>query len=206
LSAAKRWVPWLLAYTGARIAEITQLRKEDVKVDGDIHFIRITPDAGSVKTGEFRDVPLHPHLIELGFLEFVSASDNGPLFYSKVTRKGRTHPSKQVAGRVSEWVRSLGVVAANVKPSHGWRHRFKTIGLEVGMNGRVLDAIQGHAPRTAGDAYGDVTLKAKWDAIKLLPRYSIETPSEAPLAPPSEAPLASLVPVVATSVPDAFSA
>lgn len=28
--AAKRWVPWLLAYTGARPGEITQLRKGDV--------------------------------------------------------------------------------------------------------------------------------------------------------------------------------
>lgn len=28
--AARRWVPWLQAYTGARVQEITQLRAEDV--------------------------------------------------------------------------------------------------------------------------------------------------------------------------------
>jgi site-specific recombinase XerD len=43
---------------------------------------------------------------------------------------------------------------------HGFRHRFKTIGLEAGISTRVLDAIQGHAARTAGDSYGDVTVKA----------------------------------------------
>ena len=34
--------------------------------------IRITPEAGTVKTDEARDVVLHPHLIELGFPEFVA--------------------------------------------------------------------------------------------------------------------------------------
>ena len=29
--AAKRWVPWLLAYSGARLGEMAQLRKEDVR-------------------------------------------------------------------------------------------------------------------------------------------------------------------------------
>jgi hypothetical protein len=32
--------------------------------------------------------------------------------------------------------------------------------MEVGISTRVLDAIQGHAARTAGDSYGDVTVKA----------------------------------------------
>jgi integrase len=30
LGAARRWVPWLMAYSGARCGEITQLRKEDI--------------------------------------------------------------------------------------------------------------------------------------------------------------------------------
>jgi hypothetical protein len=32
-AAAKRWVPWLCAYTGARVGEIVQLRKQDVRQD-----------------------------------------------------------------------------------------------------------------------------------------------------------------------------
>jgi site-specific recombinase XerD len=42
---------------------------------------------------------------------------------------------------------------------HGFRHRFKTIGLEAGISTRVLDAILGHAAGTARDSYGDVTVK-----------------------------------------------
>lgn len=30
----------------------------------------------------------------------------------------------------------------------------------------MFDAIQGRSPRTAGDGYGDVSLKAKFDAIE----------------------------------------
>jgi integrase len=67
---AHRWVPWLCAYTGARVGEIAQLRRQDFEVEEatGIRYIRITPEAGSVKSGKFRLVPLHSHLIEEGIL------------------------------------------------------------------------------------------------------------------------------------------
>ena len=83
IAAAKRWVPLLCAFTGARVTEMTQLRKEDVRQEGDRWVIRITPDAGSVKTGQYRDVPLHRQVDALGFIEFVKAAKGGPLFHRK---------------------------------------------------------------------------------------------------------------------------
>jgi hypothetical protein len=70
-SAAKKWAPLLCAFSGARISEITQLRKKDIRMEGDIAVMRIKPDAGKVKTRQYRDVPLHNQIVELGFLEFV---------------------------------------------------------------------------------------------------------------------------------------
>src|SRR6185312_12274953 len=67
-TAARRWVPWLMAYTGARVGEITQLRKKDVIERDGINALRFTPDAGTVKTGRARVVPLHEHLIVQKFL------------------------------------------------------------------------------------------------------------------------------------------
>jgi hypothetical protein len=58
----------------------------------------------------------------------------------------------------------------NVAPMHGWRHRFKTVGMEAGIPTRILDAIQGRAARTAGDSYGDVTVKAMAMAMEGVPR------------------------------------
>jgi integrase len=174
MAAAKRWTPWLCAYTGARISEMTQLRKEDVLSEDGIPYLRITPEAGSVKSGVYRDVPLHPHLVELAFLQFVAASPSGPLFYSTRQRRGGTTPPAQtVSGRVGGWIRSLRLVSDEVQPNHGWRHRFKTVGREVGIDGRIMDAIQGHAPRSAGDDYGDVTLRAKERELLKLPGYGM---------------------------------
>lgn len=135
-----------------------------------ICFIRITPEAGSVKTGEFRYVPLHRQVIDEGFLTFVEAARPGPLFFkTDPLRKSATHPSKAVAGRISQWLQASALVPDTVQPNHAWRHRFKTVGREAGIDGRILDAIQGHAARTAGDDYGEVTLRAKSDAIARLP-------------------------------------
>ncbi|MGJ8626750.1 MAG: DUF6538 domain-containing protein [Sulfitobacter sp.] len=47
-TAAKRWVPITRAFTGARVTEITQLRKEDFRKEDGQWIARITPDAGSV--------------------------------------------------------------------------------------------------------------------------------------------------------------
>ncbi len=170
---AKRWTPILAAYTGARIGELTQLRVEDLGEKDGIPFIRITPEAGTVKTATYRDVPLHPHLVELGFVAFAKAKGRGALFYRPSSNEGAL-PFRVVADRVGKWVRGLQVADTAVAPNHGWRHRVKTIGREAKIDSRVLDAIQGHAPRTAGDDYGDVTLVTKHRAILTLPRYRLE--------------------------------
>jgi hypothetical protein len=68
----RRWVPWLCAYSGARLSEICQLRTEDVLQIEGIWCMKFDPDAGSLKTwSSERAVPLHPALIEEGFLKFV---------------------------------------------------------------------------------------------------------------------------------------
>lgn len=169
--AAKRWVPWLCAYTGARVGEIAQLRKQDVRQEAGEWVVTLTPEAGAVKNKEAREVPLHPHLVEMGFPEFVARSGNGHLFLTPNRNGDVFGPLQGVKNRLGEFAREV-VTDPNVAPNHGWRHRFKTVGMEAGVSERVLDAICGHAPRTVGAAYGEVTLKARVDAIAKLPRYS----------------------------------
>jgi integrase len=160
-TAAKRWVPILCAVSGARVTEITQLRKQDFRSEGEIQVMRITPEAGTVKAGGYRDVPLHSQLIELGFLDFLAAAPEGPLFYRDSKSRNPVKAARAIAGRISEWLQDADLIPDGVQPNHGWRHRFKTVGEEEGISRRTLDAIQDHAPRTAGDDYGDVTLKAR---------------------------------------------
>lgn len=168
--AAKRWVPWLCAYTGGRLGEMAQLRKQDIRHDGDRWVVRITPEAGRVKGKEQREVPLHPHLVEMGFPEFASTAADGHLFMWSGTDRAAWRTTKN---RVTEFVRAL-VTDPNIAPNHGWRHTFKTIGSEAGIQDKVLDAICGHDPRTVGEGYGGVTMLAKAKAMELFPRFKVE--------------------------------
>ena len=173
LIAAKRWVPIICAFTGARVLEITQMRKEDVReVDGQ-WVARITPDAGTVKSGGYRDVPLHRQIIDEGFVEFIEDTSQGPLFHNGTDPKAYKQKSEQAAGQLRDWLRERELTPAGLQPNHAWRHRFKTQCRELEISDRVVDAIQGHAPRTASDNYGDVTLKAKIDAINKLREYDL---------------------------------
>jgi len=170
--AAKKWVPWLLAYSGARLGEMAQIRKQDVRREGDYWVITVTPEAGTVKTNKRRDVVVHPHLIELGFIEFVMSCPDGHLFVTLGRDGDVLGPLQGVKNRITEFVRKV-VTDPNVDPNHGWRHRFKTVGREVGIDGDVLDAIQGHKPRHVGGTYGVVSVKAQAAAIEKFPRYEV---------------------------------
>lgn len=170
--AAKRWVPWLLAYTGARVGEMAQLRKADIRCVGSLWVLKITPEAGTVKTDEVREVILHPHLVELGFPEFVQAADDGHLFLRPAADGDVRGPLRGLKNRLAEFARET-VTDRNVAPSHAWRHTFKTLGLEAGIDGRILDAIQGHSPRTEGERYGGTTLQAQGKALAKFPRYKV---------------------------------
>ncbi|WP_244277718.1 MULTISPECIES: tyrosine-type recombinase/integrase [Mesorhizobium] len=175
--AAKRWIPWLCAFTGARVGELAQLRKQDVFTRDSFWIIRITPEAGTVKTNEARDVPLHEQLIELGFPKFVEQSGSGHLFLNVDPTEDSRGARRGLKNRLAEFGRSF-VSDPNVAPNHGWRHRFKTVGMEAGIPPRILDAIQGQAPRTVAETYGEVTLKTMAAEIEKLPFYRLRSTSD----------------------------
>lgn len=173
LKAAKRWVPWVCAYSGARVGEIVQLRKKDVRQAGDVWVITITPEAGTVKDKEVREVVIHDHLIAQGFLAFVDAAPDGHLFLTPRKTDGEVRGVwRSVKNRLREFVREV-VKDKKVQPNHAWRHTFKTLGREAGIADSVLDAICGHAAKTVGGAYGSVTLKTQAEAMGKFPRFPV---------------------------------
>lgn len=168
--AAKRWVPWLCAYTGARLGEMVQLRKQDLRKEGEVWVVTITPEAGTVKDKEVREVVLHAHLIDLGFTAFVEVAPAGYLFLDAEPDKDIRGRWRTTKNRVREFAREV-VKDSDVAPNHGWRHLFKTLGREAGIADSVLDAICGHAAKTIGGHYGDVTLRTQAAAIAKFPRF-----------------------------------
>lgn len=172
--AAKRWVPWLMAYSGARVGEMAQLRKVDLKHSGDVWYLTVTPEAGTVKTNEARDVVLHPHLVEMGFVKFVKSAPDGHLFLRPAKDGDVLGPLQGIKNRLAEFAREV-VPDKGVAPNHGWRHRFKPIGARAGIERRVLDVISGHAleGRTVADGYHGVELEDQVAALAKYPRYVI---------------------------------
>ena len=174
-SFARRWLPWLCAYTGARVGEVAQLRREDVFQDKGIWCIRITPEAGPQKTDKAWAVPLHAHLVAQGFVQAVGI-EKGHIFFDPAKHRGGSlgNPqSKKVAERLAKWVRSTGVDDPAVQPNHGWRHRFKTQARIHKMDKEARDAIQGHSSGTEGEKYGDQPIITLVRALKKLPPYRI---------------------------------
>lgn len=175
--AAKRWVPWLCAYTGARVGELVQLRQQDVRLDGKVWTLNITPEAGTVKTAEARVIALHPHLLTMGFVRFAQAAPAGHLFLTLGKNGDVRGPWRGVKNRLQEFARET-VKDPAVAPNHGWRHRFKTVGRSADIDASLLDRITGHAAATVGDGYGDYGIDAQFRAISRMPAY----PESAPVA------------------------
>lgn len=171
-----RWIPWLQAASGARVAELAQLWGSMVTTVDGIPCIKITPapDGGTLKNvGSERTIPIHPTILADGFLNFVETRGKGPLFYggSKAKPSARhndeqKHPSKGVTNRLAQWVRGLGITDPRKAPNHSWRHWVKTELDRVGCSERLADAIQGHSQRSEGDRYFHASVQDMLTAIQ----------------------------------------
>jgi integrase len=172
MRAARRWVPWICAYAGARVNEITPLVGSDfVKRDG-IWMIRVR--GANNKTRAYRAVPLHGHLIDQGLLDYAKSRGARPLFYDPGRSRGGKDSNphyKKVAERLAEWIRSLGI--EGVAPDHGWRHRFSSVARFVGMPQDIRNIIQGHAGAKVADDYGETWPLVALREIEKLPRYVV---------------------------------
>ena len=168
------WVPILCRYTGARSGEILQLRESDIDTDHDgIHYINVRRGEGqSVKNNaSLRHIPLHYHLIELGFLEFVKGCKDW--LFPEVPADKYGSKSTKFATWWGQVVREQGIEIH--QPMHAFRHTFKTMLRTMGASDRVNDAITGHTSGSVGDKYGTVYLKTKKELIDKVARLSLDS-------------------------------
>jgi integrase len=178
----RRWVPWLMAYSGARAGEVLQLRKEDVRQDPDtcIWLMDFAPGAGRVKNKSSRRiVPLHAHLIDLGFVEWVETMPPGRLFYED--REGEEKDGKRsrksvAVNRLGDWIRDdlriEAVRAGEVQPNHGWRHRFSLNLTDLDVLETRRKRLTGHRLEGQDNRYiGKLDLLRLAEAVNRLPRY-----------------------------------
>lgn len=178
-SPAKRWLPMLAVLTGARVGELAQLWGGQItEVDG-VPVIEIRPaqDGATLKNAASeRTVPIHPSLIEVGFLAFVRAKGDRPLFYARPARRGleAKHPSKGVSNHLASWIRTLpGFDDARKAPAHACRHWFKTMGARLELMDSLVNAIQGHTDSSTAGTYRHFSIAQMAAAIERYPVPSL---------------------------------
>lgn len=147
------WLIRLAIYTGARLEELCQLAKANVREVSGIPVIEIT--GGSfIENGQKlkrkiknamseRLIPLHPWLIENGFLDFAK-SGKGTRVFSTFTRgNGRFGhgPSKAFHRLLRE---TLNIDDARVR-FHSFRHGFSTGLHNASVPATQVNALMGHA-------------------------------------------------------------
>ncbi len=126
------WVPWICAYTGLRVSEITAFQGRNLRVVDGIPLMHLTPEDGSTKSGKAWSVAVHPHLVEMGLLEMLRAIGDGPAFYTPYPaetdlQRLSSHRAEDAANKVTNWVKDdLGMKAPLDRPNHAWRHLFTT--------------------------------------------------------------------------------
>jgi integrase len=173
--ASRRWAHWLMAFSGARVGEVLQLMGRDVRQEGSIWFMEISPEdaTATVKNDQKRRVPLHPALIAEGFVTFAQTiAPDAPIFADKGLGKHgkRGERAWQVVGR---WVREVvGITDKAKAPNHSWRHYFEDALRDAEVESDVRDAIIGHAQKTTGRLYG-----VKGEALARLARAVEKVPS-----------------------------
>lgn len=153
-----RWIPWLLAYSGARVGEIAALEREDFFQHGGKWFYRLRDKGnGTAKTvASVRTVPVHPALVEEGLLRFVEGRGRGPLFI------------KSAKALVIRWVREDAKIdRPDVMPTHGWRHLFTDFARVWMENDAAARAITGRADAGSMALYGgsEALLPGLWDSM-----------------------------------------
>ncbi len=154
---ARVWMPLIGLYSGARLNEIGELTLSHIILDPIPHFrIKHAKNQSSI-----RDIPIHPKLIELGFLDYVEAlrKSGHTRLWPFLRTQGKVNADSEVLGKwFGRYIHSkLGLPDTVV--FHALRHTFKDLCRNALIPRDLHHALTGHASpgqvANVGDDYGD---------------------------------------------------
>ena len=143
------WLPFLLAYTGARPNEIAGLLLDDIRREQGIDYFALKGKNSNSK----RKVPLHREVLASGFMAYLAqrrADDPGGQLFPllKPTKNGH---AKNVSRRFNEsYLPSLRINDPR-RRLYSFRATFITRMSELNVNPAMLMALVGHYEQTAVD-------------------------------------------------------
>ena len=180
------WVFILGIFSGLRTNEIAQMRLEDIKKESNIWFLHVEESEQTrVKTlNAIRKVPVHPQLIELGFIDYVTdlkKRKKDRVFWELT--KTRDGYAKHLSRHFNEkYLPALSVWKKNVKVLYCTRHTFINKLYSEKVDENVIKILVGHEKEFTMKHYGGepfspdrllqeiskVSYKGiKWDKLKI---------------------------------------
>ncbi|MDR7029813.1 integrase [Rhizobium rosettiformans] len=149
------WLPRLALFSGARFAELLALRVVDIVEEDGVWCLSITPhEARRLKTkSSKRLVPIHPQILEAGFLGHVDEQDEAGLIFPDAEG-----PKDMVTARNKAMGRELRRIFPDKSlVFHGLRHTFKDAAERARIPRELISRIGGwslESGNSAMDSYG----------------------------------------------------
>lgn len=142
-------------YEGARLNELAQLYCDDIRKEDEIYYMLITDereDQHLKNKQSKRIIPIHPKLIEMGFIDYVMSV--------KAKRKQRVFyqltytPENHYGDKMSKWFRryltEIGI-KRKTKVFHSFRHTVKPELRDAGVPPEYQNAICGWEGKDTGE-------------------------------------------------------
>ncbi|MBW0169168.1 MAG: site-specific integrase [Hydrogenophaga sp.] len=146
------WLPLLGLFTGARIGELCQLHLEDVRCESGVWFIDInerTADKSLKNAWSERQVPLHPRLVELGFVRWCNQlrKDGFKRVFPELSWNPTNRYAKEPIRAMSQFLEKLGMPRDGTKVFHSFRHGVNnSLQKRSSMSDIMRKRMMGHEP------------------------------------------------------------
>ncbi|ELB2150097.1 tyrosine-type recombinase/integrase [Vibrio parahaemolyticus] len=176
-----RYITELQIYHGLRPNEACQLFMGNIQYEDDLWFLDIT-DAGDKQhlknVHSVRQIPLHPDMIEGGFIEFVKARANStpstlPIFHYQPY--GQDHDwSKHYRVEFGKLQTKLGMRSGSRPTPYGFRHTFIDTLKNDELSESLVGQFVGHANQTMTFGRYGKKLKLR-KLLKVVESFTIPT-------------------------------
>lgn len=158
IDAGIYWVPLVGLFSGARAGEIIQLYVDDIREKDGFPYLHINADGADKRlktTHSLRSIPLHPTLIDLGFLKHVNLRKKHGVqrLFPEMNMGKDGYYSSPFSKHFSRFLVSVGIKTVT-NSFHSFRHSFEDACRDARVSKEVMDALQGHSEQGMSGRYG----------------------------------------------------
>jgi len=152
---AKFWLPILALFHGGRLTEFAAMPHSDLKQSpAKSWYFDLTRRQVKNETSQ-RLIPLHPKMIDLGFLDYVASvrEGNSEWLFPDLDHETKHGPGHAFSKWWGNWMNAMGLTDPSIT-HHSWRHTFKRAARQSDVKEEMHDVLTGHRGSTVSRQYG----------------------------------------------------